>query len=122
MGPSSNRRRVAFAAAFVLAAFAGCASPTDDGDGDVAQGSSQPVSTTDGNVYFHGMSHLDFARDALRTGLGAHSLLAPTMSDAQLQDAVADDVVDFLGARHEAVAAGYSLGRIPVLRLMASVT
>lgn len=117
MGPSA--RRLAFAAAFIVSAVAGCASPTDDGE-DVAQGSSQAVSTTDGFIYFHGMSRLGFARDALRTGLGGPSLLAPAMSDAQLQDAVADNVVDFLGARREAVAAGYSLGRVPVLRLMAS--
>jgi hypothetical protein len=118
MGPSS--RRVAFAAAFVVSAMAGCASPADDGDADVAQGSSQAVSTTDGYVYFHGMSHLGFARDALRSGLGNPSVLAPSLSDAQIQDEVAGNVIDFLGARHEAVAAGYSLGRIPVLRLMAS--
>lgn len=117
MGPSA--RRLAFAAAFVVSAVAGCASPADDGE-DVAKGSSQAVSTTDGFVYFHGMSHLGFARDALRTGLGTQSLLAPSLSDAQIQDDVADGVIDFLGARHEAVAAGYSLGRIPVLRLMAS--
>ena len=117
MGPSA--RRLAFAAAFVVSAVAGCASPADDGE-DVAQGSSQAVSTTDGFVYFHGMSHLGFARDALRTGLGTQSLLAPSLSDAQIQDDVADGVIDFLGARHEAVAAGYSLGRVPVLRLMAS--
>jgi hypothetical protein len=118
MGPAS--RRVAFAAAFALSAIAGCASPADDGEDDVAQGAAQAASTTDGFVYFHGMSHLGFARDALRTGLGNQTFLAPTLSDAQIQDAVAESVVDFLGARHEAVAAGYSLGRIPVLRLMQS--
>ena len=113
-------RRVAVVAAFVASAVAGCASPADDGDGDVAHGSSQAVSSTDGYVYFHGMSHLGFARDALRNGVGTPSVLAPSMSDAQIQDDVAGNVIDFLGARHDAVAAGYSLGRIPVLRLMAS--
>jgi hypothetical protein len=119
MGRSS--RRVAFLAAFALSAIAGCASPTDDGEGDVEQGSTQAISTADGFVYFHGMSHLGFAPSALRTGLGTQqSLLAPAMSDAQIQDAVSENVIDFLGARHEAVVAGYSLGRIPVLRLMAA--
>ncbi len=118
MGRSS--RRFAFAAAFMLSAVAGCASPSDNDGEDVAQGSSQAVSTTDGFVYFHGMSHLGFARDALRAGLGTQTFLAPSLSDAQIEGVVADNVIDFLGARHEAVAAGYSLGRIPVLRLMQS--
>lgn len=118
MGPAS--RRLAFAAAFGLSAIVGCASPTDDGEGEVGQGASQAVSTTDGFVYFHGMSHLGFSRDALRSGLGSQTFLAPSLSDAQIQDVVADNVVDFLGVRHEAVAAGYSLGRVPVLRLMQS--
>lgn len=117
MGPSA--RRLAFAAAFVVSAVAGCASPADDGE-DVAKGSSQAVSTTDGFVYFHGMSHLGFTRDALRSELGTQSLLAPSLSDAQLQDDPARDVVDFLGAREHVVVSGYSLGRVPVLRLMAT--
>lgn len=106
-------------AALTATLIAGCAAETGDGESGAA-GSAQAISTSDGFVYFHGMSHLGFTRDALRSELGTQSLLAPRLSDAQLQDDPARDVVDFLGAREHVVVSGYSLGRVPVLRLMAA--
>ena len=108
------------AVALFAALVAGCAATSEDGDGAATEGSAQTASSRDGFVYFHGMSHLGFARDALRAELGTQSLLAPSLTDMQLQADPARDVVDFLGARQAAVVAGYSLGRVPVLRLMAA--
>ncbi len=99
--------------------IAGCAAEPGDGESGVA-GSAQAATTGDGFVYFHGMSHLGFTRDALRSELGTQSLLAPSLSDAQLQADPARDVLDFLAAREHVVVSGYSLGRVPVLRLMAA--
>jgi hypothetical protein len=110
----------AIGAVLLAGLIAGCAATSDDGEEGDPAGAAQAVSSHDGFVYFHGMSHLGFTRDALRAELGTQSLLAPSLSDAQIQADPARDVVDFLGARESAVVAGYSLGRVPLLRLMAA--
>ncbi len=100
----------------ILALLAGCAAPTteetDDGTSEAAQ------TGTGGYVYFHGMSHLGFARSDLKNEVGSDSLVTPSLSDAQLQADPPKVVVDFLAGREGATVAGYSLGRLPVLRLM----
>jgi hypothetical protein len=67
------------------------------------------------------MSQLGFARNALLSSVGKeHALLAPSLSDAQLQAPVASSVTSFLQDHPDAVVGGYSLGRVPVFRLMGS--
>ena len=99
-----------------VVAVSGCAAPTDDGEDD---GTSQAAQTgVGGYVYFHGMSRLGFDRAALRAEVGSDALVAPQLTDAQIEGQPPKVVVDFLAGREGATAAGYSLGRIPVLRLM----
>jgi hypothetical protein len=108
------------AASLLLGALAhGCASPTPT-DEEIAQGATQASTAHDGFVYFHGMAHLGFSREALRGGLGTQSLLAPSFSDAQLQAEPASNILAYLATKSDAVVAGYSLGRVSVLRLMAA--
>ena len=71
-----------------------------------------------GLVYFHGMSGLGFSRDAIAKQDSDDDVLAPRWSDAQLQAAPPASVLDFLSTHQRATVSGYSLGRIPVLRLM----
>jgi hypothetical protein len=110
----------AIAGVAVALGLAGCAAPVDGDDGSGSGSSAQTSDPREGFVYFHGMSHLGFSRDALRAGLGAQSLLAPSLSDAQIQAEPPSAVTTFLGTKSDALVAGYSLGRIPVLRLMAA--
>ena len=118
---SVRRALVATAALAIAVALAGCAGGGPSaGDEEAAAGSSaQTADAREGFVYFHGMSHLGFSHDALRAGLGMQTLLAPSMTDAQLGAPIAPAVTTFLGTKTDALVAGYSLGRIPVLRLMA---
>jgi hypothetical protein len=106
------------AAVLAVVGIAGCAAPTQGDDGSSAGASAQTADAREGFVYFHGMSHLGFSHDALLAGLGMQTLLAPSMSDAQIEGAIAPAVTTFLGTKTDALVAGYSLGRIPVLRLM----
>jgi len=112
--------RLAAAALVLAVGLAGCAAPGEGEDGTSAGSSAQTADPREGFVYFHGMSHLGFSHDALRAGLGMQTLLAPSMSDAQIQAPIASTVTTFLDTKIDALVAGYSLGRIPVLRLMAS--
>jgi hypothetical protein len=116
--PSTAPWRLLASLALLGLALGGCAAPTDATDGDPNASATEAASAHDGFVYFHGMSHLGFSHDALRAGLGTQSLLAPSLSDAQLQADAPPLVTQYLGARSDAVVAGYSLGRVAVLRLM----
>jgi hypothetical protein len=69
-------------------------------------------------VYFHGMSHLGFSRDALEAVRGTQSLLAPSLTDGQLSSPPSASVLSFVAGGEHATVAGYSLGRVPVLRMM----
>jgi len=112
-------RDAAFAVGLsAIVLVAGCASPVEEDDGSGA--SAQTADGGEGFVYFHGMSHLGFSHGALSAELGSQALLAPSMSDAQLQGEISPTVTTFLGTKSDAIVAGYSLGRIPVLRLMRS--
>jgi len=117
---SASSRLGAIALVLGAVAMAGCAASSDGDDGTSTGASAQTAATREGYVYFHGMSHLGFSHDALRAGLGAQSLLAPSMSDAQIQSGPSSAVVDFVSAKSDALVAGYSLGRIPVLRMMST--
>jgi hypothetical protein len=105
----------------------GCAANPDDesstGDDDiVVEGESAftESNSEDGVLYFHGMSRLGFQRDALRTGIGqGKDLYAPSLTDGQIQGQPSQNVLTFLENHpSSAVVSGYSLGRIPVFRLM----
>lgn len=103
------------AALSLALALSACAPPTpeeDDGTSEAAQ------TGVGGYVYFHGMSRLGVPRDALRAEVGAESLVTPRLTDAQLLSDPPKVVVDFLAGREGATIAGYSLGRVPVLKLM----
>jgi hypothetical protein len=111
--------KLSLGTALVLALALGaaaCAAPDDPASDD---GTSQAAETGKGGyVYFHGMSHLGFARDAIRAEVGTDGVVTPSLTDAQLQAEPPKLVVDFLAGRQGATVAGYSLGRVPVLRLM----
>jgi hypothetical protein len=117
---SVRRALVATAAFAITVGLVGCAAPGAGEDGAATGSSAQTADAREGFVYFHGMSHLGFSHDALHAGLGMQTLLAPAMTDAQLQAPIAPAVTSFLETKTDALVAGYSLGRIPVLRLMAS--
>jgi hypothetical protein len=94
----------------------GCASPSD---GDDADDSAAAINSSEsGLVYFHGMSGLGFTRDMVVKQATDDDVLAPHLSDAQLQASPAKSVLDFLASHQRTTLSGYSLGRIPVLRLM----
>ena len=61
---------------------------------------------------------LGFTRDMVVKQASDDDVLAPRLSDAQVQAAPAKSVLDFLASHQSATLSGYSLGRIPVLRLM----
>jgi hypothetical protein len=65
------------------------------------------------------MSKLGFSRNALRSTLGETQFLAPSLTDGQLQSTTPQaNVLAFLEAKDRGIAAGYSLGRAPVVALM----
>jgi hypothetical protein len=103
----------------VVVVTTGCAADAVDED---AEGEASEALTGDesgaGVVYFHGMSKLGFRRDALVRELGSRGLFTPLLTDEQLGAAPDANVLGFLTARPGSVIAGYSLGRIPVFRLM----
>jgi hypothetical protein len=116
--PGKAPRPLLAALAVLAVALGACAAPTDAADVNAEGSATEAASAHDGFVYFHGMSHLGFSGDALHAGLGTQSLLAPSLSDAQLQAEAQPLVTQYLGARNNAVVAGYSLGRVSVFRLM----
>jgi hypothetical protein len=98
----------------LLGALAGCA----PSEGDETTGDENLTATGPGVLYFHGMSGLGFAREALAGLADERPLLAPRLTDAQIQGAVSSEVSRFAAAHPPATAGGYSLGRIPLFRLM----
>jgi hypothetical protein len=103
-----------------------CASePSDDEDEDeeASMEAAQTAVGGKGVVYFHGMYKLGFSRNALRDGLGETSFLAPSLSDSALQSrAPLAAAVTFLDKKDVGTAAGYSLGRAPVIAMMKAQT
>jgi hypothetical protein len=96
-----------------------CAAPTASEDDAEDDGTSEAAQTgAGGYVYFHGMGQLGFSRAAIRAEIGTSGVLTPRLTDAQINEGPSKVVVDFLGGREGATIAGYSLGRVPVLRLM----
>jgi len=117
--PSVPIRRLVVAAAtmtLLACAAAGCSSPSGGDDADASEAAISASET--GLVYFHGMSGLGFTRDMVVKQDSADDVLAPRMSDAQLQATPPKSVLDFLASHQSSTLSGYSLGRIPVLRLM----
>jgi hypothetical protein len=114
-------RSLIAALAGVVVVIAGCSTRTE-GDDEVADDSAaiSETTSTDGVVYFHGMSRLGFSRDELRTEIGgSRDLQAPSLTDAQLQSAPAQSVLTFLDNHPTSgVVSGYSLGRVLVFCLM----
>jgi len=110
------RRRGALLLLFSL--VAACASETSsDDDTDSSEGAQ--TAGGDGVVYFHGMSKLGFSHAALRDALPDTDWVAPQLSDAALQSTSPPAAVSsFLDTKDRVTAAGYSLGRAPVLSLM----
>jgi hypothetical protein len=111
-------------ALFLVIALGACATETsEDEDEDASMEAAQTEAGGEGVVYFHGMSKLGFSRNALRDGLGETSFLAPSLSDATLQSRTPlAAAVTFLDRKDEGTAAGYSLGRAPVIALMKAQT
>jgi hypothetical protein len=66
------------------------------------------------------MSHLGIDPKAIKSVVDQRDLSTPRLSDAQLEAPVAATVTSFLEAHETDVVGGYSLGRIPVFRLMKS--
>jgi hypothetical protein len=117
-------RRLGLVATFaVAAALAGCASG-EGGEQEAGEGAaiSATPPTAQGFVYFHGMSHLGFDKSALQAQLGGDDLLAPQLSDSQIEAGPANDVLAFLRNHQHGVVSGYSLGRVPVLKMMKAGT
>jgi hypothetical protein len=100
-----------------LAFLTGCAETVVD---EAEEGASSDLSSTDGVLYFHGMSHLGIAPAALKHAVGDRDLLAPSLTDAQLEAPPSSAVLAFLRGHSLGIVSGYSLGRVPVLRLMKS--
>ncbi len=118
MGPLARLAGIVTTAALCASVVAGCSSaPGDDGSGE---SSSAATSTENALVYFHGMSGLGFSQDMVVRQASGDDVLAPRWSDAQIQAQPPRSVLDFLAAHEHTTVSGYSLGRIPVLRLMKS--
>jgi hypothetical protein len=114
--PCVRRLAAAVVTTAALAAIAGCSSPSPD---DETDGASAAVESSESAlVYFHGMSGLGFSREMITKQASDDDVLAPRWSDSQLQAAPPRSVLDFLATHERATVSGYSLGRIPVLRLM----
>lgn len=114
-------RRLALAAAtttFLATVAVGCAAPTEDDGGTDGTESAISNASATGLVYFHGMSGLGFSRPMILQQDSEDDVLAPRWSDSQLQAPPPRSVLDFLAGHETATVSGYSLGRIPVLRLM----
>jgi hypothetical protein len=103
-----------------LATLAGCASTDqeDGGEEGAAGALSQP--TEEGILYFHGMSHLGLDPKVVKHVAESNDVLTPSMSDSELQSPPPSSVLAFLKGRTTGIVSGYSLGRIPVFRLMKS--
>jgi hypothetical protein len=104
--------------ACLSACAVGCGGANDDEE--VAGGTNALTEGEGGErlIYFHGMSKLGFERQALEDIRGTRGLLAPSLTDAQIQAPPSANVLSFIRGAERATVAGYSLGRIPVLRLM----
>ena len=119
--PRSSRRLGQLAVLGLAAALAACAAgSSDEGEGAGAEAISDAPPTDNGFVYFHGMSRLGFEKSALQAQLGGDDLLAPQLSDSQIQSAPSSDVLVFLQRHQHDTVSGYSLGRVPVLKMMKS--
>lgn len=121
MRSSLLRSSLLAATGLVLAACAaGCSASTDDDE--VGEANSADTEVTEGGyVYFHGMSHLGFSTSALKGALGDDAAyVAPQLSDAQIESTPPASVTKFLGGHSGVTVSGYSLGRIPVFKLMKS--
>jgi hypothetical protein len=114
--------------ALAAALATGCASQAEESDGndddDTAESENAftESNSDEGVLYFHGMSRLGFQRDPLRSKVGqGKDLYAPSLTDGQIQGPPSQNVLSFLENHPKsAVVSGYSLGRIPVFRLMKS--
>lgn len=89
------------------------------GDYLTAVPTGEPPSTGSGDalVYFHGMSKLGFSSAMVRDVADGRDVLVPSLGDSALQGAVAGSTLSFVAA-HSTTVGGYSLGRIPLFRLM----
>jgi hypothetical protein len=117
-----RRRSGPFAVALLatLAFLSGCASREPDDTEGGAANALTTQHTDDAVLYFHGMSHLGLEPDEIKKVVGTEDLLAPTMSDSELQSEPSKTVLDFLKGHVEATVSGYSLGRVVVFRMMKS--
>jgi hypothetical protein len=117
-------RRLGLAAALALclpACLAGCTSGGgDEQESDGAAAISAGPPTEEGIVYFHGMSHLGLDKAAITAQIHGDDLDAPQLSDAQIEAAPSSEVTSFLQRHQHATVSGYSLGRVPVLKMMKS--
>jgi hypothetical protein len=111
--------------AAVAVSSLGCSgnSGTDSAATDDLTAGGAPAATTEaGFVYFHGMSHLGFDHRALAVQVGATDLLTPTLSDSELSRQIPPSALAFISAHKSVTVSGYSLGRVPVLRIMMAET
>jgi hypothetical protein len=104
---------------------AGCASSSDDGaDGSAsdlsAAPSAPPAPYGEGVLYFHGMKQAGIDPKVLVSAFAGRDVSTPKMSDAELQAPIKSNLLSFLSQHESDVVSGYSLGRVPVLRLMKS--
>lgn len=107
-----------WALVLVLSCAVACSNETSDEDDSESSEGAQTAGG-DGVVYFHGMSKLGFSRTAIATALPESDWVAPQLSDAALQSTTPPaSVSSFLQTKDRVTAAGYSLGRAPVLSLM----
>jgi hypothetical protein len=115
----AERRLGLVASLALVGALVGC-SGGHDGEPETsgAAAISDAPPTDEGVVYFHGMSHLGFAKPAIQAQIGGDDLLAPSLTDAQIEAAPSSDVLAFLPRHQRATVSGYSLGRVPVLKMM----
>jgi hypothetical protein len=106
-----------------VAGLIGCADETAEEDLEEASQEVTGVSRSeDGIAYFHGMDHLGLSARAIRESAPSTDVLAPRLSNAALQGEPSTTTRAFLRGRRRGVVGGYSLGRVPVLRLMAENT
>jgi hypothetical protein len=112
--------RVAGIAALLLGAglLVGCVG--QDAVENEDESASSLATAPEGIVYYHGMSHLGINPTMLAQTVAPRDLLAPQLSDSELEAPPAAAVRDFVNRHDTATVSGYSLGRVPVLRLMKS--
>jgi hypothetical protein len=119
--PRLARSRSRWLLSLSLTLLVGCAGSASD---EPEQGTSSDLAESSGTgfLYFHGMSHLGIDPAVLKTTVGDADLMTPRLTDGQLEQPPTSAMTAFLHGRTTGVVSGYSLGRIPVFRLMNAST